>query len=215
MPASKHPAGDLDQAASRRLLGYGRQSIAQQDIDAVIEVLRSDYLTQGPTVERFEAALAEYVGARYAVAVSSGTAALHVAYLAARLGAGGHAVTQAVTFVATANAAVACAGTVSVTDIDVVTLGMDPRGLQNALARRPDVSLVLPVHMGGLSADPATIAAASAGRSVINPGMARSEASCSTGWCVGPSSPSPIESWVKIQMVGISMRALSRIAGRA
>jgi len=167
MPASKQPAGDLARPVPRRLLGYGRQSVAQQDIDAVIEVLRSDYLTQGPTVERFEAALAEYVGARYAVAVSSGTAALHVAYLAARLGAGGHAVTQAVTFVATANAAVACGATVSVTDIDVVTLGMDPRGLQSALAGRPDVSLVLPVHMGGLSADPATIAAASAGRIVI------------------------------------------------
>jgi perosamine synthetase len=167
MPASKQPAGDLARPVPRRLLGYGRQSVVQQDIDAVIEVLRSDYLTQGPTVERFEAALAEYVGARYAVAVSSGTAALHVAFLAAGLGTDGHAVTQAITFVATANAAVACGATVSVTDIDITTLGMDPQGLRTALAGRPDTSLVLPVHMGGLSADPAAIAAASAGRVVI------------------------------------------------
>ena len=65
------------------MIGYGRQSIDQADIDAVVSVLRSDYLTQGPTVDRFEAALAERVGAQHAIAVSSGTAGLHLACLAA------------------------------------------------------------------------------------------------------------------------------------
>ena len=69
-----------------RFLGYGRQSIDRSDIDAVTAVLQSEFLTQGPLVERFEAALAERVGARHAVAVSSGTAALHVACLAAGIG---------------------------------------------------------------------------------------------------------------------------------
>ena len=78
-----------------RFLGYGRQSIDQGDIDAVVDVLRSDFLTQGPAVERFEAALAERVGARHAIAVSSGTAGLHIAYLAAGLQPGDVGVTAA------------------------------------------------------------------------------------------------------------------------
>jgi perosamine synthetase len=148
-------------------LGYGRQSISAQDIDAVIAVLRGDYLTQGPVVDRFEAALAEYVGARFAVAVSSGTAALHIACLAAGLREGSRAITQAITFVATANAPIACGATVGVADIDPVTLGLDFRAFRSALAQNPDASVVLPVHIGGLAADPAAIAAASAGRVVI------------------------------------------------
>ena len=166
-PASKQPVAESSRATPQRILGYGRQSIAPQDIEAVIAVLRSDYLTQGPAVERFEAALAEYVGARFAVAVSSGTAALHIACLAAGLGDGSRAITQAITFVATANAAVACGAAVVAADIDPITLGLDPLGLHNALAQNPDCSVMLPVHMGGLSADPAAIAAASARRIVI------------------------------------------------
>jgi perosamine synthetase len=153
--------------AGQRFLGYGRQSIAAQDIDAVIAVLGSDYLTQGPVVERFEAALAEYVGARFAVAVSSGTAALHIACLAAGLRSGNRVVTQAITFVATANAPIACGATVVAADIDPLTLGFDLRGLRGVLAQNADASLVLPVHMGGLATDPAGIAGASAQQIVI------------------------------------------------
>jgi UDP-4-amino-4,6-dideoxy-N-acetyl-beta-L-altrosamine transaminase len=167
MPASKQPVKKFDHAALQPILGYGRQNIAPQDIEAVIAVLRSDYLTQGPVVDQFEAAIAEYVGARFAVAVSSGTAALHVACLAAGLRGGARAVTQAVTFVATANASVACGAAVVAVDIDPQTLGLEGRGLRSALAQNPDVSVVLPVHMGGLSADPMATAAASSGRLVI------------------------------------------------
>jgi UDP-4-amino-4,6-dideoxy-N-acetyl-beta-L-altrosamine transaminase len=152
---------------TRPFLGYGRQSVAQEDIDAVVAVLRSDRLTQGPTIERFEDALAERVGARHAVVVANGTAALHVACLAARLQAGRHALTQDVTFVASANAARYCGASVGAVDIDARMLGMDTAALQRALAQKPDTSVVLPVHMGGLSANPKGIAAVAGSRIII------------------------------------------------
>jgi perosamine synthetase len=167
MQTEKQPVKQAAEAVREPFLGYGRQAIAAQDIDAVVAVLRSDYLTQGPVVERFEAALADYVGVRFAVAVSSGTAALHIACLAAGLRGDSRAITQAITFVATANAPVACGATVVAADIDPVTLGLDVRALRGALAQNPNASVVLPVHMGGLSADPAAIAAASTSRVLI------------------------------------------------
>src|SRR5215467_1815003 len=95
--------GDRIGRMPQRFLGYGRQSIDDSDIDAVVAVLRSDFLTQGPAIERFEAALAERVGASHAVAVSSGTAALHIACLAAGVGPGDRGLTSAVTFAASSN----------------------------------------------------------------------------------------------------------------
>ena len=106
------------------VIGYGRQSIGQDDIDAVVEVLRSDFLTQGPAIERFEAALAERVGARFAVAVSSGTAGLHIACLAAGLGTGDRGVTSAITFAASANCLLYVGADAGVADIDLDTLGV-------------------------------------------------------------------------------------------
>src|SRR5258705_13743055 len=88
---------------SRPFLGYGRQSIDDADIAAVVDVLRGDFLTQGPAIERFEAALAERTGARYAVSVSNGTAALHIACLAAGVGTGDLGLTSADTFAAPGN----------------------------------------------------------------------------------------------------------------
>jgi UDP-4-amino-4,6-dideoxy-N-acetyl-beta-L-altrosamine transaminase len=167
MQTEKQPVKQAAKSVRQPFLGYGRQVIAAQDIDAVVAVLRSDYLTQGPVVERFEAALADYVGVRFAVAVSSGTAALHIACLAAGLRGGSRVITQAITFVATANAPVASGATVVAADIDPVTLGLDVRALRAALVQNPDASVVLPVHMGGLSADPAAIAAASTSRVLI------------------------------------------------
>ncbi|NEO00053.1 MAG: UDP-4-amino-4,6-dideoxy-N-acetyl-beta-L-altrosamine transaminase, partial [Moorea sp. SIO3I7] len=82
---------------------YGRQTISQQDIDAVVEVLQSDWLTQGPAIAKFEQCVADYCGATYAVAVSSATAALHIACLAAGLGKGDILWTSPNTFVASAN----------------------------------------------------------------------------------------------------------------
>jgi UDP-4-amino-4,6-dideoxy-N-acetyl-beta-L-altrosamine transaminase len=136
---------------SRAFLGYGRQSIDESDIEAVTEVLRGDFLTQGPVVERFEAALAEYAGATYAVAVSSGTAALHVACLAAQVGAGDIGVTSAVTFAASANCILYSGGDARFVDIDPSTLGMSVQGLESTLAEVPQTKVVVPVHLGGLA----------------------------------------------------------------
>jgi perosamine synthetase len=149
------------------VIGYGRQSIGQDDIDAVVEVLRSDFLTQGPAVERFEAALAERVGARFAVAVSSGTAGLHIACLAAGLGTGDRGVTSAITFAASANCLLYVGADAGVADIDLDTLAMTPGTLAQALRATPQIKAVLPVHMAGLAARSAEIRAIAGKRIVI------------------------------------------------
>jgi dTDP-4-amino-4,6-dideoxygalactose transaminase len=100
------------------MIPYGRQDISEEDIAAVVAVLRSDWITQGPTVPAFEEAVASYVGAHHAVAVANGTAALHLAYLALELGPGDRLWTVPNTFVATANAALYCGATVDFVDID-------------------------------------------------------------------------------------------------
>ena len=135
----------------RRFLGYGRQSIDRSDIDAVVAVLQSDFLTQGPVVDRFEAALAERVGARHAVAVSNGTAALHLACLAAGIGPGDLGLTAAITFAASANCLRYAGAEAGFVDIDPHTLGMSSSTLERAIGVRPDVRAVIPVHLGGLA----------------------------------------------------------------
>ena len=135
----------------RRFLGYGRQSIDRSDIDAVVAVLQSDFLTQGPAVDRFEAALAERVGAKYAVAVSNGTAALHLACLAAGIGPGDRGLTAAITFAASANCLRYAGAEVSFVDIDPDTLGMSSLALKQEIDAHPDVQAVIPVHLGGLA----------------------------------------------------------------
>src|SRR5438093_4097909 len=110
-------------------LPYGRQWIDEDDIRAVVEVLRGDWLTQGPLIGAFEQGLAESCGARYAVAVSSGTAALHLACLAAGVGPGDYAITSPITFVASANCVAYCGGTPGFADIDPRTACLDPLAL--------------------------------------------------------------------------------------
>lgn len=145
------------------MIPYGRQSVSQADIDAVVEVLGSDYLTQGPAVERFEAALASYCGAKHAVAVSNGTAALHLAMLALGVGEGSLVWTSPNSFVASANCARYCGADVDFVDIDPDTFNMDVEALAAKLAcaeaagRLPDV--VIPVHHSGLPCDMTGIAA--------------------------------------------------------
>ena len=136
---------------SKPMISYGRQSIEESDIEAVLSVLRGDRLTQGPTVEKFETALAEKVGARFAVAVSSGTAALHIACLAAGMGPDDHGITSALTFVASANAMRYCGADVSLTDIDPKSLGMDVSSLEKRLFERPDSKVVIPVSFAGFA----------------------------------------------------------------
>jgi UDP-4-amino-4,6-dideoxy-N-acetyl-beta-L-altrosamine transaminase len=143
------------------MIPYGRQDISEDDIRAVTEVLRSDWLTQGPAIERFEQQVAQYCGARYAVAVSNATAALHIACLAAQLKPGGVLWTSPNTFVASANCALYCGATVDFVDIDPHTCNMSVDALERKLAQAqrdgglPDV--VVPVHFAGQSCDMARI----------------------------------------------------------
>lgn len=145
-----------------RPIPYARQSISQADIDAVVEVLRSDWLTQGPCIGRFEHEVAAYCGAQHAVAVSNGTAALHIACLALGLGPGDLAWTSANTFVASANCARYCGADVDFVDIDPQTYNMSTAALEEKLATAERVArlpkIVIPVHFGGQSCDMRTIA---------------------------------------------------------
>ena len=130
------------------LIPYGRQSISDEDIAAVTNVLRSDFLTQGPAIKRFEAQLADQSDTRHAVACSSGTAALHMAYAALGIGPGDTVIVPANTFLATANAAVYLGAKVRFCDVDPVTGLMTPQTLMKMLDE--EVSLVVPVHFAGM-----------------------------------------------------------------
>ena len=110
---------------------YGHQSISEEDIEAVVEVLRSDYLTTGPKVEEFERKVADYVGVKYAVAVSNGTAALHIACLAAGIGPGDEVITTPITFAASANCVLYCGGTPIFADIKADTYNIDPKNYRD------------------------------------------------------------------------------------
>ncbi len=122
-------------------LPYGKQSISESDISAVIDVLRSPWLTQGPTVPEFEKQIAGFCGAQYAVAFSSGTAALHAAYYAAGIGAGDEIVTTAMTFAATSNAALYLGAMPQFADIDLSTGLIDP-GLVPGLINKKTKAIV-------------------------------------------------------------------------
>jgi UDP-4-amino-4,6-dideoxy-N-acetyl-beta-L-altrosamine transaminase len=139
------------------MIPYGRQDISQADIDAVVEVLRSDFLTQGPTVPRFEEAVAQYCGAQHAVAVNSATSALHIACLALDLGPGDWLWTSPNTFVASANAALYCGAKVDFVDIDPRTYNLCPNKLEQKLqqAERNGTlpKIVMPVHFAGQPCD--------------------------------------------------------------
>jgi len=140
-------------------LPYGRHWIAEEDRSAVLEALSSDWLTQGPAVERFEESFAEAVGARYAVSVSNGTAALHLAYLAAGVSPGDVVATSPVTFVATANAAVFCGALPRFVDVEPATACLSPERLEERLLAGLRPKLVVPVHLAGLPCDMERLAA--------------------------------------------------------
>jgi len=147
------------------MIPYGRQDITQTDIDAVVAVLRSDYLTQGPTVPRFEQTVAQYCRAKHAVAVNSATSALHIACLALGLGPGDWLWTSPITFVASANCGLYCGAKVDFVDIDPRTYNLCPRTLEQKLivaereGRLPKI--VVPVHLSGQPCDMAAIHALS------------------------------------------------------
>lgn len=147
------------------MIPYGRQDINQADIDAVISVLQSDYLTQGPNVPRFEQLVADYSHAKHALAVNSATSALHMACLALGLGPGDWLWTSPITFVASANCALYCGAKVDFVDIDPRTYNLCPEALERKLivaereGRLPKV--VVPVHLCGQPCDMAGIHALS------------------------------------------------------
>ncbi len=139
------------------MIPYGRQEITDADLQAVADVLRSDFLTQGPAVPAFEAAVAGYVGAGHAVAVNSATSALHIACLALGLASGDIVWTSPITFVASANCALYCGASVDFVDIDPATFNLSVSaleaklGLASVQGRLPKI--VIPVHMCGQSCD--------------------------------------------------------------
>lgn len=139
------------------MIPYGRQSISEADIEAVVEVLRSDFLTQGPVVPRFEQAVADYCSARFGVAVNSGTAALHIACLALGVGPGDWVWTSPISFVASANCALYCGAQVDFVDIEPDTGNMCAMELERKLvaakAQGCLPKVVIPVHFAGLPCD--------------------------------------------------------------
>lgn len=141
------------------MIPYARQSISDEDIAAVVDVLRSDFLTQGPEIERFERAVAERCGVAYAVAVSSATAGLHLAYLALGVGPGDEVWTSPNTFVATANAARYCGARPDFIDIDARTYNLCPQKLAERLKAGGRPKVVVPVHFSGQPAAMDSIAA--------------------------------------------------------
>lgn len=145
------------------MIPYGRQTISEEDVRAVVEVLRSDFLTQGPAVPRFEAAALAACGASHAVAVNSATSALHIACLALGLGKGDTLWTVPNTFVASANCALYCGADVDFVDIDPRTYNMSVAGLEAKLVEAGRAGklpkVVIPVHFSGQSCDMRAIAA--------------------------------------------------------
>ena len=147
------------------MIPYGRQDISETDIQAVVDVLRSDFLTQGPAVPAFEKAVADYCGAGHAVTVNSATSALHIACLALGVGKGDVVWTSPITFVASANCALYCGADVDFVDIDPRTYNLSTERLAEKLAqaeksgRLPKV--VIPVHLCGQPCDMAGIHALS------------------------------------------------------
>lgn len=139
------------------MIPYGRQDISDEDIQAVVDVLKSDFLTQGPVVPNFGRALCNYTGAKHTVLSNSATSALHLACLALDLGPGDILWTTPITFVASANCALYCGAKVDFVDIDPETFNLSVNALQAKLEQAKIEGklpkIVIPVHLGGLPCD--------------------------------------------------------------
>ncbi len=138
-----------------KAIPYGRQNITQEDIDAVVSALQSDYLTQGPKIAEFESAFADYIGVKYAVAVSNGTAALHLCALALDVQEGDKVITTPITFAASANCIRYCGGDVVFADIDPSTYLLDINNVRRLLEASPKGTYkgIVPVDFAGKAVD--------------------------------------------------------------
>ena len=147
------------------MISYGHQSVSEEDIQAVVDVLRSSFITQGPVGIKFEEAICKYTDSEYAVSANSGTSALHLACRALGLGAGDILWTSPITFVASANCALYCGADVDFVDIDAQTYNISIKALEEKLklAEKKNClpKIIVPVHMCGLSCDMEAIAALS------------------------------------------------------
>ncbi len=135
----------------KNTIPYGRQWIDEKDIGEVVKVLKTDWITRGPRVEEFEKAVAKYCGVKYAVAVSSGTAALHAAYAVAGMGPGDEVITTPLTFAATANGIVYCGGKPVFADIQEDTLNIDPEEIRKKITKK--TKAIAPVDFAGQPCD--------------------------------------------------------------
>lgn len=130
-----------------RYIPYGKQWIDKNDINSVVSVLKSDFITQGPKVKEFEDKLADYCGAKYAVSVSSGTAALHIACLAAEIKYNDEVITSPMSFAASANCVLYCGGRIIFADIQQDTANIDPVKIKKMISKR--TVAIIPVHFAG------------------------------------------------------------------
>lgn len=130
---------------------YGQQWIDEDDIRAVVDILHSSYIARGPTAEKFEQALKDVIGAPFATVLSSGTAGLHLACLAAGIKAGDEVITSPITFAASANCALYCGAKPVFADIDLKTYNIDPKEIEKKITER--TKAVIPVHFAGQSCD--------------------------------------------------------------
>ncbi len=171
---------------------YGRQSISEQDIQAVVDVLRGDWLTCGPTVDAFEKALCETTGAGHAAAVANGTAALHLAMLAAKIGPGDRVLTSPNTFLASANCAEYVGATADFADIDPETLNLSPAALDAVWT--DDVKAVVAVDFAGRPCDMEAIAGIARARGAV----VIEDAAHALGSCLGPESKVGSHPWADL-----------------
>lgn len=137
------------------MIPYGRQTIEDDDIQAVVDVIKSDYLTTGPKIAEFEKMVADYVGAKYAVAISNGTSALHAACFAAGIAAGDEVITTPLTFAASANCVLYCGGTPVFADVDEKTYNIDPEDIKRKITDK--TKAIIAVHLAGQPCDMDTI----------------------------------------------------------
>ncbi len=133
------------------MIPYGKQTIEQDDIQAVVDVLKSDFLTTGPKIAEFEQTVADYVGAKYAVAISNGTSALHAACFAAGIRPGDEVITTPLTFAASANCVLYCGGTPVFADVDPKTYNIDPEDIRRKITDR--TKAIIAVHLAGQPCD--------------------------------------------------------------